>query len=121
MTQQTNKHHLQLVPELEVEYFLIGPLIVPRTHLVNVRGVASVCHAQDLIGQSAHKGDRVVDSFKPRDGNGGGLVQRLPVMNLTQDGERVGGFPGTYQCYLSSQETVTLLLHIIVDDTRHLD
>ena len=66
--------YLQLVPQLEVEDFHSGPLVVPSTHLVDVGGLPCVRHPQNLIGQSPNKRDRCIHSFKARDGDGGGLV-----------------------------------------------
>ena len=74
--------HLELLPELEVEDLLCRPLVVPCTHLVHVGGEPSVSHTEDLLGQTSNKCDRVVDPLVTRDGNGGGLVDGLPVMDL---------------------------------------
>ena len=74
--------HLELLPQLEVEDLQCGSLVVPGTHLVQVGGEAGVCHAEDLVGQSTDKGNGVIHSLIARNGDGGRLIHRLPVMNL---------------------------------------
>ena len=74
--------YLELLPEFEVEDLQCGPLVVPGAHLVHVRGDPGVRHTQNLAGQSTHKGDGVVQFLVARDGNGGRLVHRLPVVDL---------------------------------------
>ena len=74
-TQTKDVHRLlQLVPQLEVQDLLGGPLVIPCTHLVDVGGEASVRHSEDLIGQSADEGDGLVHTLESRDGDGRGLV-----------------------------------------------
>jgi hypothetical protein len=82
---------LELLPQFDVDYLGGGPLVVPGTHLVNVGGCTCVCDAEDLSSQSANESHRPVHRSIARDGDGSGLVHRLPVMDLR---EREGGGSG---------------------------
>lgn len=52
--------------------------------MIHISGESGVCHSQDLIGQSTNEGYGLVHPLKPRDGDGHGLIDGLPVMDLVE-------------------------------------
>ena len=62
-----------------------------------------ISHSLDFVGKATDESHRPISHWwKFRNGDSLGLVDALPVL---------------YPC---SEEAVTLLLHAVVDDTRHL-
>lgn len=95
--------HLHEAESVASDNVAARAFIIPGPSLLKIERRLRRCHLQHFASQPANKVDaHGILGRESRNGDGFGLVDRLPVVHL------------------GAQKGVALLLHIVVDDTRNL-